>query len=106
MNSGLVAALVLAVLILLPIASKAATGLKLAPIAGVYIFGLLGMAFEISILFLFQVLLGALFIHLGLLLAVLMAGLSRGALNRLKVTFFQVFGTFILAAAIVGGGIP
>jgi len=105
MNGWLVAVLVLAVLILLPITQKMVTGLKLAPIACVYIFGLLGMAFEILILYLFQVLIGALFIHLGLLLAVLMAGLSWGALNHIKISFFHIFGTFVLAASIIAAAL-
>ncbi len=49
------------------------------PLFAVFVFGFMGMAFEISFLYLFQIAIGQLYIHIGPLLAVFMAGLASGA---------------------------
>lgn len=48
-------------------------------ISGVFNFGFLGMALEISVLYLFQLIFGLLHLHIGLIISVFMAGMALGA---------------------------
>jgi spermidine synthase len=56
--------------------------------------GFLGMAFEILILYLFQILFGSLYLHIGLIMAAFMAGLSGGA--AIKVNYLKFINVISL----------
>lgn len=57
-------------------------GLK--PFSAASAFGFLGMALEIVILYLFQMLFGTLFLHIGMIMAVFMLGMAIGSASRIE----------------------
>ncbi len=60
--------------------------------------GFIGMAFEILILYLFQIFYGTLYLHIGMIIAVFMAGISIGSISSGKLTFYQLITGNILIA--------
>jgi hypothetical protein len=76
-------------------------GFRLAPMAGTYIFGFFGMGCEIGILYLFQVLMGALYLHLGLLIAAFMAGLFWGTTRGSQRSYWGILVAGISAPAML-----
>ena len=73
-------------------------GVHIRPVSGVSAFGFLGMAFEIVILYLFQMIFGTLYLHIGMIMAVFMAGLALGSASRigLKAILAMLLLSFIL----------
>jgi spermidine synthase len=75
------------------------SGVHIKPFSGVSAFGFLGMALEIVILYLFQMLFGTLYLHIGMIMAVFMAGLALGSASKLGLGMILVM--FILSFVLV-----
>lgn len=67
------------VLLLIPLIVSLRNRKNAGAVTGVMIFGFAGISFEIAVIYLFSTLFGSLYLHLGLLVAVFMAGLALGA---------------------------
>ncbi len=86
-------------LILIPIVFWSIKKIDIAPISAVTLFGFFGLAAEIFVLYIFQILFGSLYLHIGMILAVFMAGLALGAhyCDLAKPYYFPLPAIFLLA---------
>jgi spermidine synthase len=77
-------------------------GVHIKPFSGVSAFGFLGMALEIVILYLFQMLFGTLYLHIGMIMAVFMAGLALGSASKmgLGTILIMLIMSFILVLSV------
>jgi spermidine synthase len=62
----------------------------------VSLLGSLGLGTEIAVIFLFQILFGRLYMQLGLILALFMAGMAAGAHYRARIGSYVLAGPFII----------
>ena len=95
----------LLIILVMLLAAPAIIGIvRTIPFSGVFgvtLFGFAGMAFEIAVLYLFSTLFGSLYLHIGFLLAVFMAGLAVGAGIAVRVRPFIFFLLIMISAAAI-----
>lgn len=73
--------------------------MRFGPILAVAGFGFMGMSFEVIIIYLFQTMFGVLHLHIGMILAVFMAGLAAGAFISARVRLWFLILPILLAIA-------
>lgn len=88
-------------MILIPVLFGRWTQLKPGPLLVLANFGFMGMAFEIVNLYLFQIILGSLYLHIGMILAVFMAGMALGSMYVARHRILSLFAISILAFCIL-----
>lgn len=93
--------LVFILLIIIPTFLAALRRFRFSSIFGVSGLGFIGMSFEIGIIYLFQTLFGSLHLHLGMILAVFMAGLALGATYSQRLKPLILIAPILLAAVAV-----
>lgn len=93
--------IVFLLLIIIPLLLAVLRRLRFSPILGVMGLGFIGMSFEIGIIYLFQTLFGSLHLHLGMILAVFMAGLALGATYSRRLKPLIIIIPILLAAIAV-----
>jgi hypothetical protein len=74
--------------------------MRFGPIFAVAGFGFMGMSFEVIIIYLFQTMFGVLHLHIGMILAVFMAGLAAGAYISARLKLWFLILPILLAIAI------
>jgi hypothetical protein len=96
-------------LALIPLLIGRVKSVDYRPVYGVAFFGFIGMSFEVVVLYLFSTLYGSLYLHIGLLLGVFMAGLAAGAgaASKIRPAFLIVLiysgaAALILSPLIIG----
>lgn len=88
-------------LIIIPVFLAALRKIRFSSIFGASGLGFIGMSFEIGIIYLFQTLFGSLHLHLGMILAVFMAGLALGATYSQRLKPLILIAPILLAAVAV-----
>ncbi len=93
--------IVFILLIIIPLFLAALRRIRFSSIFGVTGLGFIGMSFEIAIIYLFQTLFGSLHLHLGMILAIFMAGLAVGATYSRRLKPLILITPILLAAIAV-----
>ena len=96
--------IVFVLLLIVPLLLAALRKLRFSPIFGTMGLGFVGMSFEIGIIYLFQTLFGSLHLHLGMILAIFMAGLALGATYSQRLKPMIIMAPILLAAIAVPFG--
>ncbi|MEE9553510.1 MAG: hypothetical protein V3W18_04360 [candidate division Zixibacteria bacterium] len=91
-------------LLIIPFIISKLKSVPVPAVLGVTLFGFAGMALEITSLYLFSTLFGSLYLHIGLLIALFMAGLALGAtvihrINRYFLVLINIGAALVLGAA-------
>ena len=93
--------IVFILLIIVPIFLTPLRRIRFSSIFGVTGLGFVGMSLEIGIIYLFQTLFGSLHLHLGMILAIFMAGMALGATYSRRLKPLILITPILLAAIAV-----
>ena len=96
--------IVFVLLLIVPLLLAVLRRHRFSPILGVMGLGFVGMSLEIGIIYLFQTLFGSLYLHLGMILAVFMAGLALGATYSQRLKPLIIIVPILLAAIAIPSG--
>jgi hypothetical protein len=88
-------------LLIVPLVLSVLRRIRFSAILGVACLGFVGMSFEIGIIYLFQTLFGSLHLHIGMILAIFMAGLALGATYSRRLKPKIIMAPVLLAAIAV-----
>lgn len=89
-------------LLFVPILISRLKSISVPAIFGVTLFGFTGMALEITSLYLFSTLFGSLYLHIGILIALFMAGLALGAAVIHRLNPYLLVAINIIAVSTLG----
>jgi len=83
------------VLLLIPLLIRLFKRADFAPLLSITLLGSLGMASEIAAIYLFQILFGYLYLHIGFIIAGFMGGMALGAHYRSRLNFITITGPIL-----------
>jgi len=83
-------------LLLIPLIIRLFKKSDFIPLLSITLLGSLGMASEIAAIYLFQILFGSLYLHIGLIIAFFMGGMALGAHYRNRLKFYTITGPILI----------